>query len=252
MHPEFLFEIHPIMDVQDPTVVKVSEAEVIRRILHAIPDHWGATSEWGGCGFVSGSLRAPAGQVRDGCAQEGTRLRLGDFDGGYPFAVSAADKIRERVPDLAALFLEKKDPEVIEFDLAGYLPRNKQVSLKVALQFIRYYVARGYRGHLRIVSGGYHGQLHKNPAVCDLQLAAWKGTLSGEEGDQPPRVLLSWNQNLGGKREDHFAVERCCRLLGLTQYKVTRILGYYPHYTQLELDLGILLVSDTPLAAAAA
>lgn len=251
--PELYFRLHKEREMLADGkrhVVTVEDADVIHELIEAVPDSWGHK------GWLDGELHAPSRLLRDGGAVRGLWLELGDFSGGYPFALSISDRTRVGVyPDIASMLIRKRHPGCIRFDKAGRTELNKHVSFETARQLACYYVLRGYRGRLAFMSGGYKGDLSKNPLCVDMRLEVWEGNYP-EAGQQQPRIRMRWNESLGGSRGDLETLEHVCRKHGLPEYELIGAADYYRQFeTQLqfwfERPLAVPKLEPVPYAVAA-
>ncbi|MEK7612872.1 MAG: hypothetical protein AAB449_01860 [Patescibacteria group bacterium] len=229
--PELYFELQK--EVADfPRHRKIDDADIMQELIKAIPLVWGAQA-W--ASWLDGELRAPSRLLRDQGAVPDLWLEIGDFNAGYPFAVSISDRAKDLTPNIAALLIRKRNPGFVRFDKAGYLPRNRAVTFETAREIAGYYVLRGYRGHLYFGAAARAGDLTKSPVSCDMQLDVWEGYYP-EAGTQEPRIRLQWDEGLGGRREHIEPLAAICRTHGLNEYE---IIGAADHYRKFEVQFEL-------------
>jgi len=237
--PELYFRLNKERAVQTH-VCEVEDVDVMHELIQGVP------AVWGWKGWIDGELSAPMRMIRDGTAMRELWLELGDFSGGYPFTVSMSDRIKDIVPDICALFIDKRNPGYVRFDKAGYLPRNKQVTFEAARRLAAHYVLRGYRGHLSFVSAGHKGNMSENPLSCDMRLEVWKNGPHPEVGIQPPRIRLQWRREYGGARDGIESLEAVCRKHGLKEYEFIGAGDYYRKFER-QLELPFEQIREEPL-----
>jgi hypothetical protein len=190
-------------EIPDETTTRV-------RLVEAVPQTWS---------WMDGWLRAPEILLTSGAAIETTGFIFSRYRCISPIVVGKYDPTsgREFEPDLYAILAEQKLPGFIRFDMAGY---GTEITLELAKRIAMAYLGQDYTGWLNFYSGCRNNNKYNNPAFCQMKLDPWCGAPLDheEEGQQPSRIRLEWDDRYGGSSMTINPIVAVCRELELKQY----------------------------------
>jgi hypothetical protein len=164
------------------------------RLVEAIPADW----KW----FGPGQLVAPTAMIDAGIAVRGS---------GYVIGVQSWSRA-PTLGDPYPLLIERKAPGFLDFEES----QADSVLTRIAAGFLH----QGYSGRLSFRKDCHRNYCRDNPARCDMRFGTWRGFpfQSDEDGSQPPRIKLEWDESYRGSEADIAPIVAVCRTLGLREY----------------------------------
>jgi len=190
---------------------------VVARLVEVVPSDWS---------WLDGGLSAPQSLVDSGQVAAGMGYAIQRFHSIRPTIVDSLNPgyHSEQVLDLYGLIAERRFPEFIQFDEAGY---SKPITLELAKSIAIAYIRLGYLGILKFYSSCYDNSKYDNAERCHFHLHYPGDAIGGISlpRDVPFRALeLRWDERYGGKEEHLEPILSVCRSLGLRELtpEVTR------------------------------
>lgn len=176
---------------------------IMKHLIESIPDDW----EW-----VDGRLHATKETVN---VAFGMEFRISRSNDSRPVLVMTGDSLL----DYDSVIIEGRHPEFFSFEEVPYQSR-RGYTMKSVKKTISSLLGLGYRGQLSFYKSDYRNSKFDNPARCNLIFQRWNGSpvLHPEQGEQPARIKIEWNEKFGGKVEDIEPIVSACHSIPLTEY----------------------------------